>query len=289
MIGSMHQESDDTMLTDLTIYQSYRRSPYLSRKHSSYFPAYQDLLERYRNKPIVFLEVGILNGGSLFMWRDFFGPAARIIGVELNPEARKWEQSGFEIYIGSQSDPKFWRDLFEKIGPVDVILDDGGHTNEQQIVTVCESLPFVRDGGMVIVEDTHTSYFREFGNPSPYSFMNFAKSVVDEINGRCPWVRNSKHQRHNYVWSVAFYESIVCFNVNRTKSFVSWPTSNSGASSNAQDYRHHQSPIDILERLRGRISSGPSSGGMRRLAIKAVNVLSYFLVRFESRKLRRYF
>jgi hypothetical protein len=289
MAESMHQESDDTVLADLPIYQSYRRSPYLSVKHSSYFPTYQDLLGRYRNKPIVFVEVGVLNGGSLFMWRDFFGPAARIIGIDLNPEARKWEQSGFEIYIGSQSDPKFWQDLLAKIGPVDVLLDDGGHTNEQQIVTVCESLPFVKDGGMIIVEDTHTSYFTQFGNPSPYTFIKFAKSVADEINSRCPWVRDSKHQRHNYVWSVAFYESIVCFNVDRTKSFASWPTSNSGVSSNAHDYRHHQSLVDLLERLRSRISSGPDAGGMRRMAVKAVNALSYFLVRFEDRKLRKYF
>ena len=51
-------------------------------------------------KEITFVEIGILDGGSLFMWRDFFGNKARIIGVDLNPEAKKWEKEGFEIFIG---------------------------------------------------------------------------------------------------------------------------------------------------------------------------------------------
>ena len=36
------------------------------------------------------------------MWRDYFGKDARIIGIDLNPEAKKWEKHGFEIFIGNQ-------------------------------------------------------------------------------------------------------------------------------------------------------------------------------------------
>jgi hypothetical protein len=88
-------------------YESYLKSPFKSIKHSTYFDIYDDLFSRYRNKNITFVEIGILGGGSLFMWRDFFGPEARIIGVDLNPSAKKWEGEGFEIFIGSQSDEKF--------------------------------------------------------------------------------------------------------------------------------------------------------------------------------------
>ena len=98
-------------LQDLEIYKSYLASPYLSLKHSAYFQVYEELLSQYRNKKITFVEVGVLNGGSLFMWRDFFGPEARIIGVDFNPLAKRWEADGFEIFIGSQSSPDFWRDF----------------------------------------------------------------------------------------------------------------------------------------------------------------------------------
>ena len=75
--------------------------------------------------------MGVLNVGSLFMWRDCFGPKALIIGVDFNLLAMRWEEDGFEIFIGSQSSPDFWRDFFSSIGMVDVLLGDGGHTNEQ--------------------------------------------------------------------------------------------------------------------------------------------------------------
>ena len=93
-------------LDSLDIYKSYLASPYLSLKHSAYFQVYEELLGKYRNQNITFVEVGVLNGGSLFMWRHFFGPKARIIGIDFNPLAKRWEDDGFEIHIGSQSDPK---------------------------------------------------------------------------------------------------------------------------------------------------------------------------------------
>ena len=129
------------------IYESYLRSPYSSLKLSTYFNVYDQLLSQYRDKSIVFLEIGILDGGSLFMWRDFFGPQARIIGVDLNPEAKKWEKEGFEIFIGDQSSAEFWKKTLNTIGKLDIVLDDGGHTYEQQIMTTESVIPFINDGG----------------------------------------------------------------------------------------------------------------------------------------------
>ena len=145
-------------------YKAYIESPYRSTKHSTYFEVYDKLLLEYVGKEIVFVEIGILSGGSLFMWREFFGPKARIIGVDLNPAAKKWEDHGFEIYIGSQSDENFWVNFTRQVGPIDVVLDDGGHTYEQQIITTEMLLPMVRDHGILIVEDTHTYYMRGFGS-----------------------------------------------------------------------------------------------------------------------------
>jgi hypothetical protein len=66
-------------------------------------------------KRLLFVEIGVLSGGSLFMWKKYFGNDARIIGVELNPDAKKFEDYGFEIFIGNQSDPNFWNNFFKKL------------------------------------------------------------------------------------------------------------------------------------------------------------------------------
>ena len=117
-------------------YAAFMNSPYRSIKHESYFNVYDTLLKEYIGKEITFVEVGVLDGGSLFMWKNFFGEKARVIGIEINEHAKVWEEYGFEIFIGSQSDPNFWANFYETVGNVDVILDDGGHTYKQQIITV---------------------------------------------------------------------------------------------------------------------------------------------------------
>ena len=81
------------------LYQSFLKSPHRSIKHESYFSVYDKLLSKYIDQDITFVEIGILDGGSLFMWRDFLGDKARIIGIEINPVAKKWEEHGFEIFI----------------------------------------------------------------------------------------------------------------------------------------------------------------------------------------------
>ena len=101
-------------------YTAYLASPRLSFKHSTYFPVYDRLFAPWVGRPLTFVEVGVFNGGSLLMWRDYFGPQARIIGVDFNPEARRLEADGFEIHIGNQADPAFWRDFLAKVGPIDV-------------------------------------------------------------------------------------------------------------------------------------------------------------------------
>ena len=76
--------------------KSFQSSPKYSIKWSNYFDIYQSLLKKFVNKKIILAEVGVGNGGSLFMWRNFFGKKAQIIGIELNPEAKKLERHGFK-------------------------------------------------------------------------------------------------------------------------------------------------------------------------------------------------
>jgi hypothetical protein len=245
---SPDSEKPKRSLESLQLYQIYRKTKYLSIKHESYFQTYTELFEKYRGKDIVFVEIGILNGGSLFMWRDFFGEKARIIGIDLNPESMKWKEYGFEIYTGNQDDPDFWEAFFKEAGYADIILDDGGHTNRQQIITTANCIKNINNGGMLVVEDTHASYIKKFGNPSKYSFINFAKHLVDSINSRSFTINRAKNDYWEYIHSIAFYESIVAFKIDRNNCFISNPTTNEGESFNAKDYRFRTSTKEYIFR-----------------------------------------
>ena len=198
----------------------FEESEYHTIKYRNYFPIYEKLFSKFVNKKITFVEIGVLSGGSLFMWRKYFGKDARIIGIDLNSDAKRFEKNGFEIFIGNQSDENFWKVFFEKVGDVDIILDDGGHTNFQQIVTACCCIPHIKDNGILAVEDVYHSYgvshgSKGFFNPSKYSFINFCKKIVDDINYRFPGSKNFKFSLNEYIYSIEFLESFVSFKIDR--------------------------------------------------------------------------
>ena len=120
--------------SELKLFQIYKKLKNVSLKSDTYFHVYEALFSKYVGKEITFVEVGVLHGGSLYMWKEYFGKNTRIIGVDLNPSAKDLEKDGFEIFIGSQSDENFWRNFYAEVGKIDILLDDGGHENNQQIV-----------------------------------------------------------------------------------------------------------------------------------------------------------
>lgn len=253
-------------------YQSYLKSPYKSVKHSTYFETYDELFSRYRDKDITFVEIGVLGGGSLFMWRDFFGPKARIIGIDLNPNAKKWEAHGFEIFIGSQSDENFWKDFTKKVGPVDVVLDDGGHSYTQQIVTTEMLLDAIKDRGMLVVEDTHTSYLSGYG-AKRYSFTRYVKNFIDRINHR--FHQLDPQRADHRVWSIQSFESIVAFHINRQASNLpSESTTNNGTDDAALNYRHFDNSVmDAFEKDSSRLRFLGRIPGFKRLAFKITKLV----------------
>ena len=201
------------------LFEIYKNLKYESLKCITYFQAYEELLSKYVGKEIIFVEIGVLHGGSLFMWKEYFGPKARIIGVDLNPSVKQLEKQGFEIYIGSQSDKKFWDSFYSTVGKIDVLIDDGGHDNDQQIITLHESIPNINNGGTILVEDTHASYMKKHGNPSKYSFINYSKHLIDVVNSRFPATQISKKNKfRKKIFSISFYESIVALKIDSEKS-----------------------------------------------------------------------
>ena len=181
-------------------------------KWMHYFDIYDRHFNKFRNREIVLLEIGVFQGGSLQMWKDYFGDKARIYGIDINPRCKEFEEENVQILIGSQSDRTFLRQVRSTIPPVDILIDDGGHTMKQQIVTFEELFGHVKNDGVYLCEDTHTSYWVNYGGGYKRrgTFMEYTKNFIDEINAY-----HSTQKRHRVtdftktVNSIHFHDSMV--------------------------------------------------------------------------------
>jgi hypothetical protein len=154
-------------------------------KWRHYFEVYERHLGAFRGRPAVILEFGVWHGGSLQLWRRWFGPQARIVGVDVRPECARFQEPGTDVVIGDQADPATHRVLRERYGAFDVVIDDGGHTMAQQATTLREIYPALRPGGVYIVEDTHSSYHPYWGGGlrREGTFIEMAKAMIDQQYG----------------------------------------------------------------------------------------------------------
>jgi hypothetical protein len=120
-----------------------------------YFDIYDRHLGKFRGKEIHIVEVGVYSGGSLEMWREYFGPRCTVYGVDVEEACKAYEKEGVRIFIGDQADRGFWRLFKSRVPSVDILIDDGGHRPQQQAATLEEMLPHLRPGGIYICEDVH--------------------------------------------------------------------------------------------------------------------------------------
>jgi hypothetical protein len=186
----------------------------LMHKWDHYIDIYDKFFSPYRDKEIVFVEIGVAHGGSLQMWRKYFGEKALLFGIDINPECKKFEEGNTKILIGSQTDEKFLEEVKSKIPPIDILIDDGGHTMKQQITTFNILFDHVKMNGLYVCEDLHTSYWYEYGGGlhNKNSFIEFSKKFIDNIHSWYLPELKKKAYFNNVTTSVRglhFYDSIL--------------------------------------------------------------------------------
>jgi hypothetical protein len=214
----------DRGLNPLRAYFEGNQNGRLIHKWHHYFDIYHANFAPFINKPITLVEFGVSHGGSLDMWRDYFGRRARIIGVDNNPECLKLAGKNNEIYIADQDDVSSLRELAAKVGAADIVIDDGGHMTNQQLNTFEVFYPLVKTPGVYLVEDLHTNYWSDYGGGlrQQGTFIEYAKQLTDQLNA---WhsrdagslVVNDFTRTTN---SMHFYDSIIAF----TKAEVGQPS-----------------------------------------------------------------
>lgn len=281
------------MTTGLSLEQIFIQIPLKVKKHKNYFPIYEEVLNIYRNQEVKVLEIGVLDGGSLLLWKRYLGSKAKVVGLDINPRALELNSSEFDIVIGDQGDKEVWQRIKNTYGDFDVIIDDGGHTNRQQIIALIESSAILKNRGKLIVEDVHCSYMPEFGNPSKYSFVNFAFKVIHRMNSR--FFFEPRDYLSKTIHSVTFYESVIVFTIDRELCKINEEVTNLATSSNRGDHRLKNDPIYMfLERdIKRAVNAFAINNKLLGLlkGIKQSLIRIYLKLRFkiENFRLRKYF
>jgi hypothetical protein len=191
-------------------FKDYREGPGIW-KWIHYFDAYHRHFAKFIGRKVDVLEIGIYSGGSLGMWRAYFGEQSHIYGVDIQDACRVYENDHTSIFIGDQGDRSFWRRFKDQVDGIDVLIDDGGHTPEQQQTTLEEMLPHLRPGGVYFCEDICGPFNR---------FAAFATGLVHELNSMVP-AGESIHDVavspfQSVVHSIHFYPYIVVIEKHAT-------------------------------------------------------------------------
>jgi hypothetical protein len=179
-----------------------------------YFPIYERHFGKFVNRPVVFMEIGVMEGGSLQMWKRYLGPFAQIIGLDINPSCKALEEEQIKIYIGNQADTGFLQyvvdDLAEKGLRLDAVLDDGSHIMSHVCTTFNFLYKELGKNGVYLVEDLHTAYMDmyEGGLNRQGTFIELSKALIDSINARYSGLDTNFA---NSTFSMSFYDSVVAF------------------------------------------------------------------------------
>lgn len=182
-------------------------------KMEHYLDIYPRILRGWSGRNLKFLEIGVYKGGSLDLWKGYFGSEAQLTFIDIDPACKALEIPGTHIEIGDQTDAIFLADLAARRGPFDLVIDDGGHKMNQQLASFRALWPTLADGGLYVVEDTHTSYWPGFGGGfrAPASFIEYAKDLVDRMHS---WYTDQDaifplHPMARQIGAIQFYDSMV--------------------------------------------------------------------------------
>jgi hypothetical protein len=150
-------------------------------KWHHYIPLYDRYFGPLRGRPIRFLEIGVAKGGSLQMWRKYFGLAAVI---DIDPACACHDGTAAQVRIGSQDDPEFLRRVVTEMGGLDLVLDDGSHHMAHIRTSLRTLLPLLELGGTYMIEDLHTAYSRAYGggNDRHGNFFGDVRAMIDDIH-----------------------------------------------------------------------------------------------------------
>jgi len=146
----------------------------------NYLNYYEKEFNYLHFSPIKLLEIGIYHGDSLRLWKRFF-PNAQIFGIDID-DCSQHDEERIKTIRCSQDDQAALRAVCVEHGPFDIVIIDGSHQSEHDIITFNTLFPLLKAGGIYVNEDTLCSYVDRFTDYRAVSIIEELKCVVDDIN-----------------------------------------------------------------------------------------------------------
>jgi len=161
----------------------YKTDKGSSGKHGhSYAEVYEYFFYPIKDGVKKVLEIGVAEGASLKMWKDYF-PKATIYGIDIKDKSRLNSKT-IKTFVADQADRRKLQDFLDASGSgFDIILDDGGHSMEQQQVSMGYLFRHLKGGGFYIIEDVHTSLDTRFhsSNGAAAGEENTTLAMIDNF------------------------------------------------------------------------------------------------------------
>jgi hypothetical protein len=172
------------------------------------------------------LEIGFANGASARMWEEYF-PNARLYYIDIQQQCidicNRLLLKRSSCHLVDQGKKEDLLNFITTIeGEFDIIIDDGGHTMQQQITSFKALFPFIKKGGFYIIEDLHTSYwgpehgnYGGYGSPKhplagPGTTIRFLQNLIDDINfrGASDYQATNLSFYAQHIYTLLFYPSL---------------------------------------------------------------------------------
>lgn len=184
---------------------------------------YNRFLPESRKKGGAMLEIGIDKGGSLKMWEEIY-PNIHIYGIDINTKINK---PNITIFKGDQSKINFIRSIYKKLPNLFLIIDDGSHVPEHQLLCFNTFFPLLEHGGVYIIEDIETSYWvkgklegykMRYGYRNSKSIVEIFKNAVDAVNSNILGeVKSNVVQHQRFIESIFFGENCIIIEKNNDR------------------------------------------------------------------------
>lgn len=184
------------------------------RKWLHYIEIYDSLFQKIKSSGldiIRFLEIGVADGGSLQVWKSYFGESALIIGIDIDPSCSELPEVGKHVRIGSQADPEFLHSVVLELGGLNLVLDDGSHVGQDQLETFLTLWPLLESGGLYIIEDLHASFWPEFNKSPAESFLNQSGALIESLYQSYTKLEETRllNTVGSTIRSIQFFDSVI--------------------------------------------------------------------------------
>jgi hypothetical protein len=184
--------------------------------YHNYHEIYDIFLNYFYDKVGSILEIGISDGHSLKMWLELF-PNSFIYGLDIK---KNYSGPRHKVVNGDQSSIKDLNNVKNIISDKNLffIIDDGSHIPEHQLITFNTLFPSLIEGGIYVIEDIETSYWKRgaiYGYSTEYGFRNkqsiieIFKDVIDSINSEFAGKHNNQVMHHDKIGSITFFKNCI--------------------------------------------------------------------------------